>query len=115
MVPAVIILLILGDNILLLFGRVYSEKALELLWILAVSALPLSINHIYFTIKRVEKKMKSVIWLTGFIALATLVISYFLLPVMGFKGAGLGWLLSQGTAALLTLPYLWTKFFTRTV
>ncbi|MDO9334317.1 MAG: oligosaccharide flippase family protein [Dehalococcoidales bacterium] len=111
LVPAIIVLLLLGDTILLFFGRAYSEKAPELLWILAVSALPLSLNHVYFTIRRVEKKMQSVIWLTAFIAIATLVSSYFLLPVMGIKGAGIGWLIGQGTAALLTFPYLWRRFF----
>lgn len=111
LVPAIVVLLLLGNKILLFFGRAYSEKAPELLWFLAVSALPLSLNQVYFTIRRVEKKMQSVIWLTAFIAIATLVSSYFLLPVMGIKGAGIGWLISQGTAAILTLPYLWRRFF----
>jgi O-antigen/teichoic acid export membrane protein len=111
LVPAIIVLVLLGEYVLMFFGKVYSEQAPELLWILAVSALPLSLNHVYFTIRRVEKKMQSVIWLTAFIAIATLVSSYFLLPVMGIKGAGIGWLIGQGTAALLTLPYLWRRFF----
>jgi len=106
LVPVIIILLMLGHIILLFFGRAYADNSLQLLWILTISALPLSINYVYFSIRRVEKKMLSVILLTGFIALATLGSSYLLLPKMGIKGAGIGWLVSQGIAALFTLHYL---------
>ena len=111
MVPVIVILLLLGHTFLMFFGRAYSDNALQLLWILTVSALPLSLNYVYFSIRRVEKKMRSVILLTGFIAFATLVSSYFLLPAMGIKGAGIGWLASQVIAALFTLPRLWQRLF----
>jgi len=106
LVPVIIMLLMLGHIILLFFGRPYADNSLQLLWILTISALPLTINYVYFSIRRVEKKMLSVILLTGFIALATLGSSYLLLPKMGIKGAGIGWLVSQGIAALFTLHYL---------
>lgn len=115
LIPGIIILLLLGDKILLLFGRAYSENATKLLWILALSALPLSLNYIYFSIKRVEKRMKSVIGLTAFIALATLGMSYFLLPQMGILGIGVAWLSSQGVAAVITIFYLWRRFLKRGV
>ena len=111
LVPVIIILLLSGRFFLTFFGKAYSENTLQLLWILTVSAIPLSLNYLYITIRRVEKKMRSVIWLSAFIAVATLVSSYFLLQVMGIKGAGIGWLASQGTAALFTLPHLWRKLF----
>ncbi len=103
LVPAIIILLLLGDKILSLFGRAYSGSAIRLLWILAFSALPLSVNYIYYGIKRVEMRMKSVIGLTAFIAIATLGMSYFLLPQMGILGAGVAWLSSQGVGALIVM------------
>jgi O-antigen/teichoic acid export membrane protein len=109
--PLIIVLLVLGRFFLQFFGKAYSENALQLLWILAVSAIPLSLNYVYITIQRVEKKMRSAIWLSAFIAAATLVSSYFLMQIMGIKGAGIGWLASQGTAAIFTLPYLWHRLF----
>jgi O-antigen/teichoic acid export membrane protein len=115
LVPAIIILLLLGDKILFLFGRAYSENATKLLWILAFSALPLSLNYIYYGIKRVEMRMKGVIGLTIFIAIATLGMSYFLLPQMGILGAGVAWLSSQGVGALIVMYNLrrrWTATFT---
>jgi O-antigen/teichoic acid export membrane protein len=112
LVPAIVILLLLGDKLLLFFGKNYAENATKLLWILAASALPLSLNYVYFTIKRVEKKMKSVIWLNAFITVATLGIAYFLLPRIGIIGAGLAWLISQSVVALWTLLYLGRRVFT---
>ena len=109
--PAIVVLLLLGRTFLQFFGKAYSNNALQLLWILASSAIPLSLNYVYITIKRVEKKMQSVIWLSAFIAVATLGSSYFLLPVMGIKGAGIASLASQGAGTLYTLPYLWQRLF----
>jgi O-antigen/teichoic acid export membrane protein len=114
LVPTIIILLFLGKYILRLFGQAYSAEAPELLWILAVSALPLSLNYIYFNIRRVEKKMKSVIMLAGFSAATTLGLRYTLLTVMGIKGAGTAWLTGQCLGAVFTLPYLWRRFFKKT-
>ena len=113
-VPAIVVLLLLSRTFLQFFGKAYSDNALQLLWILTVSAIPLSINYVYVTIRRVEKKMRSVIWLSAFIAIAMLVSSYFLLPVMGIKGAGIGLLVSQCAAALYTFPYLWRMLFRKT-
>jgi len=107
LVPAIILVFLIGDKVLLLFGRAYSENATRLLWILAVSALPQSINYIYFGVKRVQKKMKDVIWLTALIAVCTLVLSWVLLPRMGILGAGIASLISQGIAALLIVYNLW--------
>jgi len=110
LVPAIIILLLLGDKTLSLFGQAYSENATKLLWILALSVLPLSLNYIYYGIKRVEMRMKSVIGLTAFIAIATLGMSYFLLPQMGILGAGVAWLSSQSVAAVIAVCALLRRY-----
>jgi O-antigen/teichoic acid export membrane protein len=107
LIPSVIIVFLLGDKVLLLFGGAYSENATKLLWVLAASALPLSINYIYFGIKRVQKKMKSVIWLNILVAVGTLFLGWALLPQMGIIGGGVAWLISQGIAALIIMYNLW--------
>ena len=107
-VPALIIVLVLGDKIMWLFGRAYTENTTRLIWTIAVSVVPMSINFIYLSIKRVQKKMKSAVVLTAFMCVATLGLSYFLLPVMGILGAGVAWLAGQ-TGAALIITY---KFFT---
>ncbi|MBT9150487.1 MAG: hypothetical protein DDT40_00659 [candidate division WS2 bacterium] len=52
--------------------------------------------------------MKGVIGLTAFIAIATLGISYLLLPQMGILGAGIAWLVSQSIIALMIVAG-WVK------
>jgi len=106
LVPTIILIYVLGDKILLLFGRAYSENAIKLLRISAISALPIGINHLYFSIKRIEMKMKSVVGFSIFIAILTLVLSWFLMPRMGIWGAGVAWLSANGLVAVVVIRNL---------
>jgi O-antigen/teichoic acid export membrane protein len=107
LLPLIVIIFLVGNKLLLLFGQAYSEKATSLLWILAVSTLPLSLNYIYFSRKRVERKMRSVIVLMAFVAVATLGLSYLLMPRMGILGVGVAWLSSQVIGSLMIVCKLW--------
>lgn len=109
LIPAIIIIFFLGDKILLFFGAAYSENATRLLRLLALSAFPVSLNYIYFSIKRVEMQMKSVIALSAFMAVATLALSYVLLLRVGIIGAGIAWLVSQAVVAVVTGCKLWRR------
>lgn len=110
LVPAVMLILVLADKLLLLFGGSYSESATTLLRILAISALPLAINVIYLAIKRVQMRLKLIIGLTAFVAIVTLGLSYLLLPQMGINGVGVAWLISQGVVALgIIANSLWRR------
>jgi len=102
-IPVLIILLALGDKILWLFGQVYSDNTTRLIWIIAPSVIPLSINYIYLSIKRIEKRMKSAVALSAFVAAVALGLSYILLPDMGILGAGVAWLAGQAGAALFVV------------
>jgi O-antigen/teichoic acid export membrane protein len=108
LVPAVILLLVIADKLLLLFGSSYSENATTLLRILGVSILPCAVTNIFLSIKRVEKKLKAIVGLTAFVAIATLSLTYLLLPIMGTNGAGIAWLSAQGIIAL-TIVARWLK------
>ena len=61
--------------------------------------LRVSINYIYFSMRRVEMRMKSVVGLSAFIAVATLALGFFLLPRMGILGAGVSYLIAQAIPA----------------
>ncbi len=103
LIPAIIILAIFAEKILSFFGPAYSANATKLTWILIFSAIPLSINYIYYGIKRVEMKMKTVIILAAFISCVTLGLSYLLLPRMGIIGVGVAWLSSHSTVAVFVV------------
>jgi O-antigen/teichoic acid export membrane protein len=99
-IPTVLLAYLLGDKILLVFGQEYSDNATRLLQILAISALPYGINLIYFNVKKVQLKMKGVIWLSLVVAAVTLMLSYFLIQQIGLEGVGLAWLSGNSVVAL---------------
>jgi O-antigen/teichoic acid export membrane protein len=108
-IPALIILLALGDKILWLFGQAYTDNTTRLIWVIAPSVLPLTINYIYLSIKRIEKRMRSALILSAFVAVVTLGLSYILLPGTGILGAGLAWLAGQAGAAVFVVYELLIK------
>lgn len=109
LIPALVIVLLLGDRILLFFGRAYCENAARLLRTLALSALPFSINQVYFTAKRIERNMRNVVLLNGFVAIVTIALSYVLLSSIGIIGAGIGWLGSQSIVAMVVILILFRR------
>jgi len=108
LVPLILIIVFLGKWLLMIFGTKYSQNAVTLLQVLTITALPLSINSLYFTIKRIQKTMKSVILMTGFISIVTLGLSYVLIPHMGLLAAGIGWL-SANSAVALFIIIIWLR------
>lgn len=102
LLPATLVILLLGDKILYLFGSEYSENGLKVLWILALSSIPLAINELYVVMKRVELKVKPVIYVYSGIIIPTLGGSYVLMNTVGLTGVGLGWILGQGAVAIFT-------------
>lgn len=101
LVPVVVLVVALADKLLLAFGGSYSETGTTLLRILAVSAFPIAINTVYINIKRVQKRLITLIEVGAFLAVSTLAMSYVLLPSMGITGVGIAWLTSQGILALV--------------
>lgn len=105
-VPLVLFASFAGDRVLRLFDPVYAENAFDLLRLLSISAVPLSVNFVYFGVLRVRMRMWPVVLLSGFIAFSTLVAGWFLLPGMDILGPGVAWFSSQGLVAVLVV--LWT-------
>ena len=101
LIPAILLIFALGDKLLLLFGEVYSQNATTLLWILALSVFPLSVIHIFLSIKRVQKDMKSIIGVSAATMCFTLGLSYLLMTKMGIIGVGIGWTVGQAIVASL--------------
>jgi len=92
LVPAVILLILVGKWLLLAFGQSYSANALHLLWILGISSIPMAINYIYSSILQVKNRIKELMTIWGFVAIAVLMVSYLLMQTMGIRGIGYAWL-----------------------
>jgi O-antigen/teichoic acid export membrane protein len=113
-IPALVLVLALADKVLLIFGGSYAENGTTLLRIVAISSIPFSVNVTYLATKRVEKKLKVLVVLPAIIMVITLILAYFLLPVMGISGAGIAWLAGH-TVITLGILGVWLKNMTRNV
>jgi len=103
LVPAIILLVLVGKWLLLAFGQSYSANAIYLLWILCISSLPLGINLIYASILRVTDRIKELVVIWGFIAVAVLVVSYLIIPATGIIGIGYAWLGAHSAVTIYIL------------
>ncbi len=103
LVPAVALLFLLGNWLLSLFGDSYSTNGLTLLWILGLSSLFIGVNNVYKSILRVKDRIRELAIISGFIATAVLLGSYFIIPLIGIVGTGYVWLAAQGLVTLYVL------------
>jgi len=105
LIPAAIIVWFLADKFLLLYGGLYAKNATTLLRWLAIASLPIAINTIYFSIKRIQKQVTPVIILAVIMALITVLVSYLLLPRFGINGVGIAWLGAQSISAVIAIVW----------
>jgi len=103
LVPAVVLVLLLGKWLLLLFGEGYSASGLLLLRILCLSSLFSGVSIIYAATLRVEDRMRELGLLYGFITAASLIGSYFVMPACGMAGIGYVWFVVQGVVCIYAI------------
>lgn len=103
LVPSAVILWFLSDKFLLFYGSQYAKNATTLLHWLVIAAFPVALNTVYFGVKRIQKKMKPVIFSAAFMAIIVVLMSYLLLPRMGINGIGIAWLTGQSMTAIIIM------------
>jgi O-antigen/teichoic acid export membrane protein len=103
LVPAVVLVLLVGKWLLLLFGEGYSTSGLLLLRILSLSSLFAGVTSIYTSTLRVEDRLRELTLIFGFVTVATLLGSYFVMPIVGMVGIGYVWLAVQGVICFYTI------------
>jgi O-antigen/teichoic acid export membrane protein len=104
LIPAIAVIFLLGDRLLLLFGSQYSTQALELLWLLAVTSLLSVIPSIYSSIVTVQKNIKMLNYVNFAISALMLGAAYPLLLTYGIIGVGYAWVISY---ALVSIIVVW--------
>jgi O-antigen/teichoic acid export membrane protein len=102
------LLLLLGDKLLLAFGRDYSTEGTTLLRIVALAALPAAVVNVYLGALRVTNRIRELVIIAGVVAVTTVALSCSLLPVMGLAGAGVAHGLGQGVGFAIVLSRLLT-------
>lgn len=104
LIPAIVVIFLFGDKLLLVFGTQYSAQAVELLWLLAVSSLLSVIPSIYSSILIVQKKIKMLNYVNFALSALMLGVGYPLLLKYGIIGMGYAWVLSY---ALVSIVVIW--------
>ena len=104
-IPAIIVIFLFGNYILLAFGKEYSYEGFVLLKFLSVSGIFISINAIGKAILNIKHRIKLMILLSIINAIVTLSLSVILIKMslFGIVGVGIGWIVGQGTTALINL------------
>jgi O-antigen/teichoic acid export membrane protein len=101
-------LLLLGDRLLLAFGRDYATEGVMLLRLVALAALPAAVVNVYLGALRVTKRVGELVAIASVVAVTTVALSCALLPVMGLAGAGVGLGIGQGLGLAIVLSRLLT-------
>ena len=102
LIPAIVLVFLVGDRVLALFGTDYSKEAFPLLRVLSVSGIPLALNTIYVTQMRIQKKVWPVICIYAFVAVCTGGVGYALMVHRrDLLGIGIAWLASNCLVAVV--------------
>lgn len=109
----IIIVFFFGDKILLLFGKTYSQSSFEMLKLFSISAIPIAINSIIFTVLRINFKMKTIIKLSALNSIGILVLAYFLSQKLQLTGIGIAWIIMQSLVAGITVLKLKNKLMSK--
>jgi O-antigen/teichoic acid export membrane protein len=109
LIPAIILLVVLGKWLLLLFGESYSTNALTLLWILSSSSIFVGINQIYYTILRIRHRIRELIVIAVCEALAVLVPTSLIIRETGIVGVGYAWIGAEGLITLYVIGSVWWR------
>lgn len=101
LIPTTLGLLFLGNYVLQLIGQEYSDNAFNLLRLFSLSSIPLALNTVYITIKRIEKKFWEAIIIYGSITIITFITIFLTIGDAGLDSVGNAWLISQTLLCLI--------------
>jgi O-antigen/teichoic acid export membrane protein len=101
--PAAVLTSVGGHRLLLIFGGEYARRGRALLLILAISAFPTGVNHVYFAINRVRKRNWCNLVVGLLVAGVILRSSSLLMTRCGIAGAGVSWLVGEGMLSVFVV------------
>jgi O-antigen/teichoic acid export membrane protein len=109
LIPAVILILILGKYALLAFGKNYSDEGIILLNLLAISLIFTSMNGILSAILNIKGKVHLVLRMSIIGCLILLITNFFLIQY-GLTGIGIAWIISEMFIACLYLITVYKNY-----
>ena len=109
LVPAILIVILMGNTMLGLFGQEYAKGAGQLLYLLAMGALPVACYAALTTIFKVIKLPATVIYMNGVSAAIVIALSCLWVPTAGLQAVGWAWLISNTAACFIGVIVLVNK------
>ncbi|MBU4480056.1 oligosaccharide flippase family protein, partial [Patescibacteria group bacterium] len=100
MIPAIIVVVLFGDLILLAFGKEYATGGFKFLQIVAVSGVFVGVNAVFIGILNIKKRIKEKVFM-NIIRAILILISVYLLIDKGLMGIGFGWMIGVGITSLI--------------
>lgn len=100
-VPAAAIAAVGAPIILRVFGRSYSTEASTLLRLLALSAIPFTINAVFVSVARTQRRVRAVAATLAPLSMTALILGYLLLRAVGIVGIGISWIVAQTIVAFI--------------
>lgn len=107
LLPAVLVMFVMGHWILHLFGTAYAENGIGAFHYLLLSTIPGCLGGFYVTLNQIKKRVWLIILQSGFSGASLLGFGYWLLKTHGLTGLGLAFIISNGVIALIIAWPLW--------
>lgn len=101
--PLSLVLYFKGYIILGLIKDNYVTNSFKLMQLLVISSFPVSLQNIYFSVKRIQKDVMSIILLSGINAFLLLSLSHYFMQIYGILGIGYAWILSYSLVCIIII------------
>lgn len=105
----VVLFILFGKYLLILFGKDYSANVYLYLCLLILSAYPLAVNYVCYSIVKIKKMNKELVGV-NVINTIIFVILYFSLIRFGLMGVGVAWLTGNIIAAIIYVIAVFMAF-----
>lgn len=103
-VPGVALLIVAANPILRIYGSAYAAQGSLLMGLLALSAIPIGLVNIVFTLDRLAGRVGRAAFTQGVLGVFILGGSWLLLKQLGINGVGLGCLAGSLAVAIIRFP-----------
>lgn len=104
LIPVLIMIFLFGDQVLLLFSKEYSEQSFEMLQLLAVSSVFSAVTSIFISIKKIQKDVRMINYVTFVLSVMIIGFGYVALLRYGLLGLGYAWL---GANVAVCIMVIW--------
>ncbi|HEY6794067.1 MAG TPA: hypothetical protein VI248_05240 [Kineosporiaceae bacterium] len=105
--PVIVVVLVFAHQILEVFGTFYADRGAGTLRLCIVASVPDAITNVWVALLLVRRRLREAALLNWMMAVATMIATVVLLPMMGLEGVGWAWILGQSLGAVAALMPLW--------